>query len=270
MLADQVSIKDRAFNYGDGVFETVAVHDTKMHYWSEHYHRLKLGCDRLGIKPPNENDLLNDIAKLDLSENSAVLKIVVSRGEGGRGYSVNDVGEPNIVISKNSWPVFVESYQQEGIKVRLCQHRLIINPALAGIKHLNRLDQVLARNEWHNDDYQEGLMLDQDDYLLEGISSNLFVKINQQWITPPVKDCAVAGIMRNAVVRKMDDLGINLEQRKIHVSELSSVKEMFVSNSIWGIVPVVSCESNLFEKGDNTQQLQMGIEQEKESVSYVI
>lgn len=269
-MADQISIKDRAFNYGDGVFETIAVHHNKLHYWSEHFHRLKLGCDSLGIKPPNENDLLSDIAKLDLSESSSVLKIVVSRGEGGRGYSVSGVGEPNTVISKNPWPVFVGPYQQEGIKVRLCQHRLIINPALAGIKHLNRLDQVLARNEWHNDDYQEGLMLNQGDYLLEGISSNLFVKINQQWITSPAKDCVVAGVMRDAVVRKMDGLGINLEQRKIHVSELSSVKEMFVSNSIWGIVPVVYCESNVFEIGNNTQQLQTKIEQEKESVSYVI
>lgn len=269
-MADQISIKDRAFNYGDGVFETIAVHHYKLHYWSEHYYRLKVGCDKLAIKPPNENDLLSDIAKLDLSESSSVLKIVVSRGDGGRGYSVIGVGEPNIVISKNPWPAFVEPYQQKGIKVRLCQHRLTINSALAGIKHLNRLDQILARNEWHNDDYQEGLMLDQNDYLLEGISSNLFVKINQQWITSPIKDCAIAGVMREAVVRKMNELGINMEQRKIHVSELSSVKEMFVSNSIWGIVPVVSCESNLFAIGNNTQQLQMEIEQERESVSYVI
>lgn len=270
IVSDQISIKDRAFNYGDGVFETIVVHNKKLHYWAEHYDRLKTGCERLSIKAPDEAELLTDIAKLNFDTKSSVIKIVVSRGQGGRGYSVDGIEKPNIVISNNPWPQFVETYQQQGIKARLCQHRLIINPALAGIKHLNRLDQVLARNEWHNDDFQEGLMLDQNDHLLEGISTNLFVKINQQWITPATKNCAVAGVMRAVILSKAAEIGLNIEQRQIHHSELSLVEEMFVSNSVWGIVPVQSCDAYSFVIGKVSQQLKMELEQDKESVLYVI
>lgn len=267
-LTDQISIKDRGFNYGDGVFETIAVHHKKLHYWTAHYHRLKMSCERLGIKSPEEKTLLADIAQLAFYATSSVIKIIITRGQGGRGYSSEGTSEPNVVISNNPWPLFVESYQQQGIKVRLCEHRLIINPALAGIKHLNRLDQVLARNEWHNDEYQEGLMLDQDDNLLEGISTNVFVKIDQQWITVPNKVCAVDGVMRAAVLRNAGKAGINIDQRMITYSDLSNIKEMFVTNSIWGIVPVLSCESYLFKIGNDCRKLQNSLEQD--SVPYVI
>lgn len=268
VLTDQISIKDRGLNYGDGVFETIAVHHKKLHYWTAHYNRLKMSCERLSIKAPDEKTLSADIAQLAFDATSSVIKIIVTRGQGGRGYSSEGISEPNIVISNNPWPSFVESYQQQGIKVRLCEHRLIINPALAGIKHLNRLDQVLARNEWHNDEYQEGLMLDQDDNLLEGISTNVFVKIDQQWITTPSKACVVDGVMRAAVLRNADKADINIEQRMITYSDLSNVKEMFVTNSIWGIVPVRSCESYLFKIGNDCRKLQKSLE--KDSVSYVI
>ena len=270
IAADQISIKDRALNYGDGVFETIAVHNKTLHYWNQHYSRLKLGCDRLGISVPDEAGLLADIGKLNFDVTSSVVKIIVSRGQGGRGYSAEGIDETNIIITNNQWPDFIEAYQQQGINVRLCQHRLIINPALAGIKHLNRLDQVLARNEWHNDNFQEGLMLDQHDYLIEGISTNLFMKINDQWITSPDESCAVTGIIRAAVLRKMAQAGLQLEQRKVHQSELPSVEQMFVCNSIWGVVPVLSCGSYQFELGNDCKQLQMHIEQDKETVSYVI
>lgn len=242
----------------------------KLHYWSAHYLRLKQGCERLGITPPKEVDLLDDLKKLSVTESSAVLKLVISRGEGGRGYSAMGVDKATVILSLNPWPDFVETYQRKGIDVRLCQHRLIINPALAGIKHLNRLDQVMARNEWHNDSIKEGLMLDQNDHIVEGVSTNIFIKINDSWLTPPTHTCAVAGIMRDAVLKKAEQTGINIEQRKIHHSELSSAKQMFVTNSIWGLVPVVACESYQFDTGDDYKHLQMDLEQDIESVSYDI
>ena len=270
VAADTISIKDRAFNYGDGVFETIAVHNKKLHYWAEHFSRLKHGCERLGITAPVEADLLTDIAKLSFNDESSVLKIVISRGQGGRGYAAAGITEPNIIISNNPWPAFVESHQQQGITVRICQHRLMINPALVGIKHLNRLDQVLARNEWHNDLIQEGLMRDQEDDLVEGISSNLFIKINNEWTTPPDQDCAVSGVMRKSVLAKAEQLGITIKQRKINQSELSLVQEMFVCNSIWGIVPVLACGDIVFKTSDDCKQVQKGIKQDIAAVSYDI
>lgn len=267
---DKISVKDRSLNYGDGVFETIAVHNNKLHLWKSHYARLQKGCESLGIKTPAESDLLSDITKLDVTKDNSVLKIIVSRGEGGRGYLANESIEPTVIISSNTWPDFVNDYQQQGIQTCLCKHRLIINPALAGIKHLNRLDQVIARNEWHNDQIKEGLMLDQNDCLVEGTCTNLFMKVDNQWVTSPATQCAVAGIVRDEVINTLNKNNLSLVERNLSVSELNSVKEMFVCNSVWGIVPVLSCEDYQFEIGDDTRQLQMEFEQEKEAVSYVV
>lgn len=267
---DKLSIKDRSLNYGDGVFETIAVHGKQMHYWKAHYERLHNGCKVLGIKSPLEAELLSEFKKLDLDNDSVVLKIIVSRGAGGRGYLADETIEPTVIISVNKWPDFVTQYQQQGIRTRLCQHRLIINPALAGIKHLNRIDQVIARNEWHNNHIQEGLMLDQDDCLVEGTGTNLFMKIDNHWFTPPVSGCAVAGVVRDAVIDYLNKNNLSLTERKPLLTELNSVTEMFVCNSVWGIVPVTSCDDYQFEIGDDTRQLQMEFEREKEVVSYVV
>jgi len=269
-LTDQISVTDRAFNYGDGVFETIAVHNQALHYWSEHYQRLQKGCDVLGFSAPTESELLADIKKLSLSTDSSIIKIIVSRGQGGRGYSPAGVAQPTTVITQHTWPEYVSRYQSQGINSRLCQHRLIINPALVGIKHLNRLDQVLARNEWHNDNIQEGFMLDGDGNIIEGTCTNIFLKTSNGWVTPAVNSCAVAGVMRAAVINKASQTGLVIKQKNIKLSELASVKECFVCNSIWGVVPVLSCDTYRFEISDEFIQLQKELEQEIESVSYVI
>ncbi|MDH5423717.1 MAG: aminodeoxychorismate lyase [Gammaproteobacteria bacterium] len=270
IATDQISVKDRALNYGDGVFETIAVQTNKLYYWAEHYRRLKAGCERLGIAAPAEATLLTDITKLSFTEASSVVKIIVSRGQGGRGYASDPQNQPTVIISNNLWPDYVESYQQQGITVRLCQHRLLINPALAGIKHLNRLDQVLARSEWQNNMIQEGLMLDQNDNIVEGISSNVFMKINKQWLTAPDSHCAVAGVMREAVLRRAAKAGLQITQRHVHQSELPLIEQMFVCNSIWGIVPVRACESYEFKSADDIKRLQTELEQDTKSAPYVI
>ena len=267
---DNISIKDRALNYGDGVFETIAVHQNRLHYWKAHYRRLQRGCELLGIKTPSESSLLSEIKKLNLGVESAVLKIIVSRGAGGRGYLADESLVPTVIITLNAWPDFVTSYQEQGIHARLCNHRLLINPALAGIKHLNRIDQVIARNEWHNDQIQEGLMLDQEDYLIEGTSTNLFMRTDDKWFTAPISACAVAGVIRDAVIKLINKNNLSITERKLSQSELSLVNEMFVCNSVWGIVPVLNCDDHQFNIGDVTRRLQMEFEQEIDKVSYVV
>lgn len=264
IASDHVSVKDRAFNYGDGVFETLAINNSKIHFWAAHFARLQKGCETLGIEPPTESALLNDIKKLQFSDAPAVLKIVVSRGVGGRGYLADQQIQPTTVITVNPWPEDIEKKQQQGIAIRLCKHKLIINPALAGIKHLNRIDQVMARNEWHNDDIQEGLMLDVNDHIVEGTASNIFCFIGDSWVTPPATSCAVAGVVRAQLINKLADTGQQIIERKIQLSELSSVKEMIVCNSVWGILPVVSCEELQFTIGQYSRDLQQILEQETE------
>jgi len=264
-----VSITDRAFNYGDGVFETIAVNDRKLQFWSKHYQRLSNGCEKLSIIPPAEEKLLDDIKKLVPQQGKFVLKIIVSRGAGGRGYAAESSLAPTIVVSLNHWPENNQIRIEKGIRARLCEHRLVINPALAGIKHLNRLDQVIARNEWHNSDFDEGIMLDLNDNLLEGTASNLFVKINNQWQTAPEKDCAVAGVMRAFILEQLAKKNIACIEKRIKQSELPLVDEVFVCNSIWGIIPVIQCDEFQFSIGDDVKDLQKELDQQLDSYSYV-
>ena len=270
ILTDQISITDRALNYGDGVFETVAVHNGALHYWHEHYQRLQKGCEVLGISAPSESALIADIKKLSLSASSSIIKIIISRGQGGRGYSASGVSHATSIIMLHEWPEYIARYQSQGINSRICQHRLIINPALVGIKHLNRLDQVLARNEWHNDDIQEGFMLDSDANVIEGTCTNIFFKTANGWMTPAADTCAVAGVMRSAIINKADKMNLVINQQALNLSELAAAKECFVTNSIWGVVPVLTCDKYRFEISDDIRQLQTELQQEIESVSYVI
>ncbi len=269
-LTSNISIEDRAFQYGDGVFETIAVNNKMLQFWPEHYQRLIAGCNKLGITPPAEQTLLKDIKQLVTENNLFVLKIIVSRGCGGRGYLANSSLTPSIVITLNDWPGHIQQKKEAGIHTRICQHRLLINPALAGIKHLNRLDQVIARNEWHNNDFDEGIMLDLNDNLLEGTASNLFVKINNRWQTADDHDCAVTGVIRGFVLEQLVNKKITCIEEKINKSELSLVQEMFVCNSVWGIIPVTRCDEFEFSIGNDTRELQKDLDQQVNSGSYVI
>jgi len=268
--ASNISIEDRAFQYGDGVFETIAVDNKKLQFWSEHYQRLIAGCKKLAITPPSEQLLLEDIRQLVTDENQYVVKLIVSRGCGGRGYLADSSLTPNIVVTLNDWSGDIQQKQEAGIRIRICQHRLVINPTLAGIKHLNRLDQVIARNEWHNSDFDEGIMLDLNDNLLEGTASNLFAKINNQWHTAAVQDCAVAGVIRAFVLEQLTNKNKVCIENKMNKSELPLIEEMFVCNSVWGIVPVTQCEEFEFSTGNDTRDLQKEMDQQVDSRSYVI
>jgi len=269
-LTSVISVQDRAFNFGDGVFETIAVNNKKLQFWVEHYRRLIHGCELLGITVPSEKKLLNDIKQLEIDNGQYVLKIIVSRGSSGRGYVADSVITPTVVVTLNSWPDNIHDKRAKGVESRLCHHRLVINPALAGIKHLNRIDQVIARNEWHNNDIAEGIMLDHNNNLIEGTASNLFVKIKNQWQTAAVQDCAVAGVIRAFVLARFADSNMSCVERKINRTELSSVQEMFVCNSVWGILPVTQCDNYELPVGNDTLELQKEFVQQLDRRSYVI
>jgi len=154
------------------------------------------------------------------------------------------------------WPEYPAANAEQGVKIRLCTTRLGDNPVLAGIKHLNRLEQVLARQEWMDDDIHEGLLMDADGNLVEGTMSNLFIVSNGVLMTPDLSCCGVAGIMRTIILEQAEQQGMDTRITKISRQALQEADEAFLSNSLIGIWPVIAMGESMYRKGSITLQLQ--------------
>ena len=216
-----------------------------------HYHleRLHMGVQVLGL-PVELATLEKQLLSFVKNRNDAgIVKILVTAGYGGRGYHMPEQPQPNIVLQ---WHPLILAAEQE-LRVRLCQHRLPNNPPLAGIKHLNRLDQILARQEWSEGDIHEGIMLDTQGRPVEAVASNLFVWLRGAWVTPKLHRCGVAGVMRRVIVEQLCPvLGIEVVERDMHKDELAKASEMILCNSVQGIRSVASVDQ-LVTYNDNSQ-----------------
>lgn len=253
-----IEFSDRGFQYGDGLFETIEILDGTPVFLNQHLQRLSKGCERLLIPTPDLAILRQEALQIaSQSKNAqAVLKLIVTRGSGGRGYRQPETIHATRLLSLHPFPSYPESLKQQGITVRFCRTRLGLNPALAGIKHLNRLEQVLARAEWDSADIQEGLMLDIADNVIEGTMSNVFIVKNHCLITPQISQCGVEGILRNIVIRLAKNNQINVVERPVKQQELMAAEEIFVTNSIIGIWPVKQLEDQRYAIGSLYKRLQ--------------
>jgi 4-amino-4-deoxychorismate lyase len=225
-------------HYGDGLFETFAVIQGQPQHWNRHYQRLSLGCERLQLPVPEAALLQAEAAQLCEGVDRAVLKLILTRGPGDRGYRFPQVITPTRIFSLHPWPDYPTSYRERGVKVRICAIRLARNPTLAGIKHLNRLEQVMARNEWVDPEIAEGLMLDTEGYVIEGTMTNLFLAQDGILTTPDLSRCGILGIMREHILEAAADLGISIRIQPIRIEDVYNAQEAFVCNSIIGIWPI--------------------------------
>lgn len=255
---DRVSATDRGLQYGDGVFETVAVIDGQPLLWSRHLARLEAGCRALGFDVLPDSEAFSEIAaRACRNVERGVLKCVVTRGAGGRGYRAVQVS-PTQIVTLWPWPDFPATHANEGIALTLCRTRVSRNPALAGIKHLNRLEQVLARREW-KDGFAEGVMLDESGNVIEGTMSNLFAVIGNKLLTPELSMSGVRGIMRACVLDCAAQLGIEAGEAELSLPMLTRADEVFMTNSIIGIWPVKRFNNQDYGIGKTTQKIQAAL-----------
>jgi 4-amino-4-deoxychorismate lyase len=260
----QLTVSDRGFQYGDGLFETVEVLNGRLIFIDRHLQRLVSGCEKLLLPVPDKQGLLSEALTLSQNTPHAVLKILLTRGSGGRGYKMPMPAQPTRVLSLHPFPDYPLIFQQLGVTVRWCQHRLGLNPALAGLKHLNRLEQILARAEWDDADIQEGLLLDLNGHLVEGTMSNVFFVKQNTLYTPDLSQAGVAGIMRDFVLQTAEKLGIPTVQGFLTAEELLEADEVFLTNSIIGIWPVKQIAAQPFSVGSLTQTFQAQLAQFKQ------
>ena len=252
-----IEIGDRGFQYGDGLFETLTVHDGKAVFLQQHLDRLTTGCQRLHIPAPDLDALRAEINQLCQSVKSAVLKIIVTRGSGGRGYRQPDDIQTTRVLSLHPFPNYPDSYAQQGITARFCTTRLGLSPTLAGLKHLNRLEQVLARAEWNDEKIQEGIMLDINNQVIEGTMSNLFYSKNNQLYTAELTQSGIAGIIRGMIMNHESVI-----EHRFDSAELFTADELFVCNSVIGLWPIRQLDQYTFKVGHKTQHLQNWLTQQ--------
>lgn len=252
-LCAPIPVTDRGFQYGDGVFETLAVDRGEPLLLDRHVKRMVTGCKRLGITAPASEVLCNEVTRLAGGAGRAVIKLTVTRGDSARGYSPHDAGPPRIVAVRHPWPARADALAERGVAVRLCKTALARNPTLAGVKHLNRLEQVLGRAEWVDDAVSEGLMSDTEGYLIEGTMSNVFLVVNGELLTPDLSNSGVAGIIRDLVIEWSSKLtGRPARVATITPASLQDADEIFVCNSLIGLWPVTRVERHALPVGELT------------------
>jgi len=259
-----ISPLDRGFAYGDGVFETMAMRGGHLPLLKWHYRRLRHSCDRLGIKF-DQLELEQQLAQVlfaasqqDITD--AVVKLIVTRGVGGRGYAIPDVGETTFCIIIVPPPENFLKTNKTALNLFLCEHRLGRNKHLAGLKHLNKLEYVLARAEWQDENFSEGLLRDSQDWVVEGTSSNVFIVVDKVLLTPLVNHCGVAGVMRNCIIEHLaPSIARDVKELELTLDDIKQADEIFMCNSVMGIRPVESLEDCRWGSGLVTQELQQGL-----------
>jgi 4-amino-4-deoxychorismate lyase len=256
---EYIATTDRGFQYGDGLFETIEVIGGQPIFLQQHLSRLNVGCLRLSIPIPNIQQLTEDIFLVCKDAKLAVVKIIVTRGSGGRGYRQPESIQPTRVVSLHPFPGFPPTNAKQGITACFCDTRLGLNPALAGIKHLNRLEQVMARAEWDDPIIQEGIMLDINNNVIEGTMTNLFYVKDNIIYTSSLKLSGVAGVMREIIKKIIVEQNLALVEHDYGKENLLVADEAFVCNSVIGIWPIRQIEQCNFTVGLITTRLQTEI-----------
>jgi 4-amino-4-deoxychorismate lyase len=251
-----IETSDRGFQYGDGLFETIEVRNGQPVFLDRHLKRLNTGCHRLHIPCPDPELLTAEALILCKNSSLAVLKLIVTRGSGGRGYRQPDLIQPTRVLSLHPYPDYPPAYRDQGIVARFCDTRLGLNPSLAGIKHMNRLEQILARAEWNDPAIQEGIMLDINDHIIEGTMTNLFYVKNGSVYTASLSQSGVAGIMRGIIIEILSNHNVQVFEKLFNKNEFLSADEIFASNSIIGLWPINQIGNNHFSIGPITRRIQ--------------
>ena len=233
-----VSALDRGLAYGDGVFRTLAVREGVPDQWQRQYTKLAADCARLRLSAPEQGTLRADVERASRSLTSAAVKIIVTRGNGPRGYRFVSATEASRMVMASASPADPPEHSRVGVRARMCTLRLGHQPALAGVKHLNRLENVLARAEWNDPDTLEGILCDARDNVVCGTMSNVFVAHGPRLSTPDLTLCGVAGVTRDRVLAAAKRHGVTCEVRHMQRKELAGANEIFFVNSLIGVWPV--------------------------------
>ena len=253
-----ISPFDRGFAYGDGVFRTMKMVDGLPDSWPLHYQKLVADCAAINIVCPSAELLMSDLQQLfspiDMPEDQlAIAKIIITRGEGNRGYTPPAITEPMRIVTKSAMPQYPEIRFSEGVSLTVCETRLASQAKLAGIKHLNRLENVLARMEWTDahitNGIADGIMLDNAGNVIECTSANIFARFGDTLMTPSLLQCGVAGITRQRIIDLAYTLSLKVKVEVIDFPTLLTADEVIVCSSLYSAWQVKTIQEKIIKTG---------------------
>ncbi|MDC9614179.1 aminodeoxychorismate lyase [Xenorhabdus khoisanae] len=244
---DQLPVNDRAVQFGDGCFTTIRVEQEQPALLPLHIKRLQKGVEKLFMPALDWTQLENHIKQVVQGCESGVLKVILSRGAGGRGYGIDHEIEPTKILSLNPYPAQYITLRQNGAELALSPISMGINPYLAGIKHLNRLEQVLIKRFIEQSKVDEALVLDSDGLLVECCTANIFWRKGKNVYTPDLSQCGVEGIMRQKIIELLADSDYSLSFVMRYPEALAHADEVIICNSLMPVVPVNQIQAHKYQ-----------------------
>ena len=263
-----VSVLDRGFLYGDGLFESFRVHRGRPFRWRQHWHRLSQGAAFLKLMLPwNEAELLNAACKL-INENQlpeSLLRLTVSRGVGVRGYSIKGANTPTLVMTTH--PLLATSGLPPLWRLHTASIRVPAGDHLAQYKTCNKLPQIMARTEAELAGCDEAILLNTSDHVAEAASSNLFWFDGNVLCTSPLEAGLLAGVTRGVVLELAQQLGWPVREESVPVANLISAGGVFLSLSTLGVVEATSIDGRELGRSERIAELRVAYEKllERES-----
>ena len=252
-----ISPFDRGFAYGDGVFRTLVMRNGVPESWPQHYQKLVADCAAINIVCPSAELLMSDLQQLFLidaqsDKKSSVAKIIITRGEGNRGYTPPAITAPMRVVTKSPMPEYPETRFTDGVNLTVCETRLAAQPLLAGIKSLNRLENVLARMEWNEHTFNDiaisdGILLDANDNVIECTAANIFARFSNTLITPSLTQCGIAGITRQRIIELAHTLSLKISIETFSLEKLLMADEVIICSSLYGAFQVQSIQEKFIK-----------------------
>jgi len=252
---DRITVVDRGFTYGDGLFETIAVRDGQTRFFDYHLDRLLDGARQLMFAAPERKLFAAEAADLVKGCDYGTLKIILTRGAGQRGYAPADDAIPVRLLGLTSCIRPQQKKYTDGIAVRHCSTPIGRSPATAGLKTLGRLEQVLARAEWQDASIDEGLMSTADGIVICGTMSNLFLVQDGTLVVPDLATCGINGVMRRVVLDRAQRMGLPWRLADVQRDALIRADELFVTNSLIGLWPIRRIGEDNFPVGPVTRDL---------------
>jgi len=260
--AFEVSVMDRGLQFGDGLFETIACLKGRPRFLPLHLERLEFGCERLQITTPNLEELQAEILEVADGAERAIVKVIVTGGEAiRRAYGRSSQQRATRITIRHPWPDAEHARLHDGLMARTLTLRLGENPRLAGLKHCNRLEQILARAELAADPQaDEGMLFSSSGNLVSATMSNVFLVRESCLLTPRIDQCGVAGVMRRVVLREARQAGIPARECELRAQDLQDAEEVFLTNALMGIRPVHTLDGRGLTAGPVTRHLRSMLE----------
>lgn len=233
---NHIDIENRGLAYGDGLFTTAKIYNGKIQYLAAHLERLIFGCKKLGIIPPFLDELKKQLTSAAKNYSLAVLKVIIVANSGGRGYARAENNSYDLIIMIHDYPMHYNELYHTGITLGISKQQIGVNPMLGGLKHLNRLEQVLLRQELSTKNEDDILVTNIYDEVIEAVSANMFFFLNGKLYTPDVSQCGVNGIMRQTILQHYPETIV----KPVSLNEIAKAEAMFICNCVMGIMPIAN------------------------------